>query len=431
MKIIKAKSISKMTNEEIKQKFLSWPPESELPALVNEAYNRNIPVTFEIIARDLRVVGNPSMAHFITKAIQQNIGSPKADEILMTLLNNEQETVESGNTKNELLAICSAKPKLAAIALIKKGTPEDLTINLINRYNLNIPSITGGSTNNIKETPSQKSNPSQEILISILTILESGHIWKNELSATYMLSRLQQNPTDLFMAEIGKQRLSPPIASTFLRAVDVLAASVYENSSEKFRLRENLKNNKYPGVTLAKLYTPLDVGLFYREEIRSPIDRSPEIVLLELASLMKKPDYYQYIGWIWDSIKSNADIRNDWINTIIKTKQGNEVLMSLGNYSEDIFSEIIEFTLPEIIKSSIVNIYNSPLVHWIINKGLRDPTYQKAILNLPTELLGVVKLTPENKEILNQYFSYSDETMEDLDLLSLNKGWYRKYSNCI
>jgi len=409
-----AKQISKMTNDELRQTMLSMPPIEQAYPILQQAEQRNVPEVFEIAARDPKIMDDPVTIKMIAKNLVKNPQSKISEITIKRLLDNPEYVTHGFDPiRQEILTLTTTTPRMTGLILLSKGTPNDIIESIINYFSLNINSRAIGAP--LDTIPSEFKGVSelkrnQIILNQIVKLLEEGHAWRNEQSGLMILPRLLQDSNDTFITEISKHNLHPSMTFSLMNAMTAL-------KNEK--ITDNLKANQNPGVKI----TTMLLGIQGQGK--------PQNIIPELTVIAQNERYNEFFEWIWNYIGPKMMTDSSWLKYTFSTSfgdTGKNLILLLAQSSEKLLIKIIEFMKTAISADAYSNIRSMPIVEELIHMGLSNPSTKDKILDLPKEFFKGIKMTPKNREIVENFFNPHVEGLEELEELMGKSNWYIKYS---
>jgi len=401
MKIIQAaKSVTKMSSEELEYIVSSSDDMSQIYAAIQEAYNRNILNVFYEVCLNPQILSDKKILNY-TINFMDKMTLPLPIDFLNMFMGVLEAAKGSNEFNNKITAISLKSPWTSAIALLDKNTPNE-TVNLItNKNRLNIPS------------QAAHNNAIFEMMIELTS--HTNLSWNNDTSAMVLLTRIFQSPMDKFIDVMSKQNMGITVASIFLGASKQIGNS---------KLRKNLEDNQSQGAKLA-------VGM---EKIAEKgINKNNIDVVLDTLQYASS----EHIKEIWAYIEISVSNRND--NDALLPElifnyvgRGNKSISDLiVEKDPSMIITLIDFAVKN---SNDSNIKSSPSFSKLIHIGLQNPSTKETILQLPQEWFKFIMMTPENREIVKEHFdpTSKEEEMERSnleDLIGKGNEWHKKYSS--
>lgn len=395
MRIIKTSAmISKMSNDDIKREILSSPPVEKTLSLLNEAYKRKYIEAFYEASSNPRSVNYLPIQKLMINMVEVNPQSPAS----VAIVDNMLELIEKGkylpSTITKINSVSLSNPAITSTVLLHYNSPNELVDSIIGSLHLNV----------VKNT--DKVMP---FLQAIIEDLKSGELWNNERSGLIMASRIVQYPQDPFLNEISKYNLCPPFAGSLINA-----SRLYRVQNPT--LRNNIESNTNSGVEIARLvYSDIWENV------------QPNTIIPGLIVSLEKSKYQPYCKWIWNLLKDKIKTKPEWeLASFTSRYGGDNIIDAILKMLPSIFPDLID-----IIKSSqnIEPIKRSPVYEEIINMGLSNPSYQEKTLELPETYFQMIRMTKENRKIVENRFHPKIEGWEDIEELMAGNNWYKKYSS--
>jgi len=407
--IIATKGISKLSNRELKLELMAMPPVEDVKKYLQEAHKRNYQEPFEIAARDPKVIQDAYALKQILNSINATLPSDEAYITLKTLLSHSPDNFEG--VKNELMSILNKSPHLVAYGLLFKGTPTDVIYNIIDKYNLNIPSKAVMAT---PDMPNDVRKESDTILFHIVNFMKSEGIkWENKDSGVLLTTRLIQNNNDVFITEISKYNINIVLAEALL------------NASHNIRnptLKDNLNNNHSNSIEIAKIFT-----------IQSLSTEALPILINSFRNSDVDPEL------IWNGISNKIKLKDWSVKELFSIEENNvNIVELLINHSDNILSEIAHMLVSYINERGYSDLTEINSVEDFVNYCLNHPSVKDIILQLPQTFFGKIRMTQQDREMVREHFEGNivKEDIKEDDMWNIYKGiignqtnWYDKYSS--
>ena len=312
---------------------------------------------------------------------------------VLCFLNLLKRNPLSNVNSNEILLMANLSDKLSAVALISEaGASISDKICLSN--NLDNPKSTSYLGEQFKNsTLSQNEN---NILKNMTSLLRQGISWKNN-NISWIARRLNKNSQDPFVTEITKYDVPLNLAQYFLKA----STTPHIGDINK-AFRDNVNNNEYQGMKLAKGFSNLHT-----------------LSVEEIAELIVAEENPETIKEILNNVQ-NAKTATNIIN-----------LSKLMAYPA-IFEKVRalpdkEFLYSLLPKLTLREFYDQPAGQQAIEMLEQEKRFD-ILQQYPQSIINNLELQPTSWSQMKKDYSDIDEVSEideDLKNIFASNNWYK------
>lgn len=424
VKIIQAaRTITKMSIEEIENIVETSDDPSIIYAAIQEAYNRDMHTVFLTVAKRPEIFKDKrTLDYTINYLAKIDLGATKPMSDVLEYGSILNAILEFTNGKNEydqkIMSITLKSPSTTALVLLNKNTPTQIINSINNKYRLNIPSIT---------------LPDNPILSAIYEFTLGYVMWENVHLSLVLLLRVIQSPLDKFINEVSKNNLSFEVANVFLNAAKQMG-------NEK--IKKNMESSTFTGSQMAtKIKTMTEKGINGSN-------------INEVKDVLKNASTEHAIS-IWKIIENSANNMSALTGGSSETDVGEPILSEMvftyvGSDGKSIVDYMIEKD-PSTI-STIVDFAQKHMISdkskgsasfsRLIRAGLNNPSTKNKVLELPKDWFRFIMLTPQDRNTVKKHFDpieqEENKVQEEKDvpksvnleeLFGMKKTWYKKYSS--
>jgi len=206
-----AKKVSKMNASELSS--YGSKGISECKAALQESIKRGYDRLVEDLMQCGDMFGFQPDAQMLKMLLAYIPTSQNSEVLAERLLKFPKEVLETGGPA--LKGSLTLSPKIIARALLSPSTPDKITSELIDGYEL-VTAPYLGSEFNTKNVRPEQHNP---ILREIILAMKSGAKWDNETSSIRLTTRLLSDYQDKFMTEVAGSNIGIDMASILDEAV--------------------------------------------------------------------------------------------------------------------------------------------------------------------------------------------------------------------
>jgi hypothetical protein len=424
VKIIQAaRTITKMSIEELENIVATSDDQSQIYAAIQEAYNRDMHTVFLTVAKRPEIFKDKRTLDYTINylaKIDLEATKPMSDVLEYGSILNA--ILEFTNGKNEydqkIMSIALKSPSTTALVLLNKNTPTQTINSINNKYRLNIPSIT---------------LPDNPILDAIYEFTLGYVMWENVHLSLVLLLRVIQSPLDKFINEVSKNNLSFEVANVFLNAAKQIG-------NEK--IKKNMESSTFTGSQMAtKIKTMTEKGINGSN-------------INEVKDVLKNAST-EYAISIWKIIENSAnnmsaltggsseiDVGEPILSEMVFTyvgSDGKSIVDYMIEKDPSMVGTIVDFAQKHMISDKSKG---SASFSRLIRAGLNNPSTKNKVLELPKDWFRFIMLTPQDRNTVKKHFDpieqEENKVQEEKDvpksvnleeLFGTKKTWYRKYSS--
>ena len=378
--VFASKKLSSMSNDELIQQAFN---NIDVAAIMQEAIRRKNFTLMNGLAWADAVVNHPDHLGTLLKYVAQLNGDEK-DGLLTVILDHNSPIFRAALMKHHALlsSLASSSAQCAAVILMAESTPNHVTDNIIARNNLTEP----GKSLFVSEWPGQMDNLQQHpILVALMSNLHDGDQWKNPHTLNAICApRIAKNSSDVFTTAVSKFDMSADSIDAYKQATT--KSGKWINT----KIFENIKKNVTSGMQEHNAM----LGVYGIDSTPANYNRAMELI----EKVANEPHAPALFNKMFSILEAKMLTDHQLCDKVFDDSP--DFLYNLMRKDENMCRRIFNLVTTLIAKDH--GFGHNYAINEMVNIALNQYNMVDEVKKIPTDILDLFAMTPQNREKLTQ-----------------------------